>query len=75
MKQADQIRANNLLEASERGDLDLLREMKKLNSKKSLQKLPETVEDADNPEDIVDKFRSVYAALYNSAPTAIDELS
>ena len=74
MKQADQIRANNLLEASERGDLDLLREMKKLNNKKSSQKLPETVEDADNPEDIVDKFRSVYAALYNSAPTDIDDL-
>ena len=36
--------------------------------------MAETVEDADNPEDIVDKFRTVYSALYNSAPTAIDEL-
>ena len=73
-KQADQIRATKLLEAAQKGDLDLLKEMKKLNSKKTSGSLPETVENADNPEDIVDKFRSVYSALYNSAPTEIDEL-
>ena len=70
-KQADQIRATKLLEAAQKGDLDLLKEMKKLNSKKTSGSLPETVETADNPEDIVDKFRSVYSALYNSAPTEI----
>jgi hypothetical protein len=63
-----------LLEASQKGDLDLLKEMKKLNSKKTTGSLPEAVEDADNPEDIVDKFRTVYSTLYNSAPTAIDDL-
>ena len=41
-----------------------------INSKKTTGTLAETVEDADNPED---KFRTVYSALYNSAPTAIDE--
>ena len=45
-----------------------------MNNKKTTGTLAETVEDADNPEDIVDKFRTVYSALYNSAPTAIDEL-
>ena len=48
--------------------------MKNLNSKKSACSLPETVEDADNPEDIVEKFRTVYSSLYNSAPTAIQDL-
>ena len=73
-KQADQIRATKLLEAAQKGDLDLLKEIKKLNSKKTSGSLPETVENADNPEDIVDKFRSVYSASYNSAQTEIDEL-
>ena len=48
--------------------------MKKLNSKKTTGSLPEAVEDADNPKDIVDKFRTVYSTLYNSAPTDIDDL-
>ena len=61
-------------EASETGDIDLLKEMKKLNGKKADISLAECVEGADNPSDIVDKFRSVYAALYNSAPSAIKEL-
>ena len=32
------------------------------------------MENTDNPEDIVDKFRSVYSASYNSAQTEIYEL-
>ena len=59
VKQADKVRANRLLEASEKGDLDLLKEMKRLNGTSKSRRLPETVEDADNPVDIVDKFRSV----------------
>ena len=39
-KQADQIRANKLLEAAKKGDLDLLKEMKKLSSKKKFGSLP-----------------------------------
>ena len=74
VKQADKVRANRLLEASEKGDLDLLKEMKRLNGTSKSRRLPETVEGADNPVDIVDKLRSVYAALYNSAPTDVDKL-
>ena len=74
MKQADHIRARHLFEAAQKGDVDLLKEMKNLNNNKSACSLPETVEDADNPEDIVEKFRTVYSSLYNSAPSAIQDL-
>ena len=73
-KQADNIRAKHLMEAAQKGDVNLLKEMKELNSKKTSGSLPETVEDADNPDDIVDKFRSVYSGLYNSAPSALKDL-
>ena len=73
-KQVDHIGAKNILEASEKGDVHLLKEMKNLKSSKSTASLPESVEDADNPEDIVNKFRTVYSTLYNSAPSAIQEL-
>ena len=73
-KQSDHIRVKHLLEAAQKGDIHLLDEMKKLINKKSTGSLPETVEDADNPEDIVDKFRAVYSALYNSAPSDIEDL-
>ena len=73
-KQAGELNAIHLIEAAQKGDVHLLAEMKKLNCKKTKESLPETVEDADNPEDIVDKFRSVYSSLYNSAPSAIQEL-
>ena len=66
-KMADQLRAEQLLEALETGDIDL-------NGKKADISLAECVEGADNPSDIVDKFRSVYSALYNSAPSAIQDL-
>ena len=73
-KKADHIRAKHLLEAAQKGDIHLLNEMKKVNNKKASGSLPETVEDADNPEDIVDKFRTVYSALYNSAPSDVEDL-
>ena len=73
-KEADHIRAAHLLESAQKGEVHLLEEMKKINSKKANVSLPENVEGADNPDDIVDKFRTVYSNLYNSAPSAIQEL-
>ena len=73
-RRADQIRANNLFEASKAGDIDLLNEMKKLNGKKTGGSLPECVEGADTPSDIVDKFKEVYESLYNSVPSDIHKL-
>ena len=37
---------------------------------KSFTSLPESVEDADTPEEIVEKFREVYEELYNSIDTS-----
>ena len=73
-KRAKHIRASKLFEASQAGDMDLLRELKKLNGKKKGESLPECVEGADTPIDIVDKFKEVYEALYNSVPSDIHDL-
>ena len=44
--------------------------MKRVRSGRSGQEeLPENVEGADSPEEIVDKFRTVYSTLYNCADT------
>ena len=45
--------------------------MKNINCKKASSTLPECVEDADNPAEIVERFRAVYSALYSSAPSNI----
>ena len=74
-KKADSINAEQLLLAAEKGDAHLLKEMKNINCKKASSTLPECVEDADNPAEIVERFRAVYSALYNSAPSNIQELS
>ena len=73
-KLADSIRANKLFEASQRSDMDLLKEMKTVKGKKGSSTLAENVEGADNPSDIVEKFKEVYSALYNSSPSAIQEV-
>ena len=36
---------------------------------------PDTVDEADNPEDIVNRFKCVYSALYNSTPSVLDSLN
>ena len=73
-KKAEQIRAEKLLHASLENEIKLLTEMKRLTKSKMKLGLPEIVDDADNPDDIVHKFKTVYSSLYNSAPTAIEDL-
>ena len=67
-KMSNNIRAQNLMEASQSGDINFLKEMKKINGgKKGVVNLPEYVEDAVGQDEIVEKFKEVYDALYNSA--------
>ena len=64
---ADQIKAQKLLEASMEGGGNLISEMKKSHGGKHSHDLPENVAGANGPEEICEKFRSVYSELYNSA--------
>ena len=68
-KMANEIRANRLLDAATDGGVDdLMKEMKKVKGgKKGGQSIPECVEGAQGTEEILEKFREVYEALYNSA--------
>ena len=62
------IRASNLLDAASKGDANLLKEMKNIKGKKKQsQTLLNNVKGAEGPDEILDKFREVYQALYNSA--------
>ena len=69
-----EIRSKKLLEAAMTGDLNLLKEMKKIRGKGTKEDLPETVEGAETEEAIAEKFREVYEALYNSAESTTDTL-
>ena len=68
---SDLCRAEKLFQASMQDDLDLLREMKVIRGGDSSNnvELPDTVAGANGQEEIVDKFREVYSALYNSSGT------
>ena len=63
------IRAEKLFEASMKGDLNLLSEMKSIRcgGYEVGGELPETVDGANGETEIVEKFKDVYSALYNSA--------
>ena len=65
------LRAEELLEASESGDIDLMAAMKVIKGKKNTgQTMPDSVEGETESEKILDKFKEVYQLLYNSAGTA-----
>ena len=70
-KQADTIRAEILIEASEEGEINLLKEMKKIKGCKSKgQTMPEEIDGETDPDNILAKFKEVYENLYNSAETS-----
>ena len=52
-----------------KGDADLMSEMKKIKNGagSSREELPDNVADANGEEEIVEKFRKVYSALYSSS--------
>ena len=63
-------KAENLLTATLQWDKALLKEMKGIKKGKGgPPDLPDTVDGANGPEEIVEKFWTVYSALYNSAST------
>ena len=61
------------LEAALQGDLNLLKEMKKMkNGRGSMDELPECVDGAEGEQEIADKFKDVYEKLYNSANSDVE---
>ena len=67
---ANSARAHKLLEAAESGEQALLQEMRKvLGSKHQEQELPNSLEGAVGHTAILEKFRTLYSALYKSAGT------
>ena len=69
-KMSDSIRARKLLEASESGSIQLMKEMKIITgSKTSHHDLPDIVSGAAGEELIVEEFRKMYRDLYNSCDT------
>ena len=62
--------AQELLEASEKGDIELLAAMKEIKGTKAKgQTMPACVDGKTEPDDILEKFKDVYQTLYNSAET------
>ena len=67
-KLADSVRAHNLFEAAQQGDIDLLKEMKKIQGgKKQHAACPDNIDDTNGSAQICDMFKAVYEELYNSA--------
>ena len=65
------LRAKRLLEASEVDSCQLLKEMKKIRgSKKGDVDLPDVVGEASGEFQIVEEFKKVYSALYNSSDSS-----
>ena len=61
-------RAIELLEASEAGDIALMKAMKEIKGGKSTgQTMPDSIEGKSEHHEILEKFREVYEQLYNSA--------
>ena len=60
--------AEALVEAALQGDLNLMKEMKRIKSGKgSMDELPNCVDGAEGELEIANKFKEVYESLYNSA--------
>ena len=69
-RRAADIKARDLLAASEAGDAALMEELRKsLNRKSSEQQVPDSLEGKVTHEEILEKFKDCYQDLYNSAST------
>ena len=67
-KKAGEIKAKKLLEASEKGNIELLEEMKRVKGgKRTVLDRPENVAGASGEKNIVEKFREFYEGVYNSS--------
>ena len=75
--EANSAKAFSFLAAAESGDQALLKEMRRvLGSRRQAQELPDCLEGAVGQNEVLEKFRTLYEALYNSAGTKgkVDEL-
>ena len=69
-QEANACLSSTMLRAAEAGDRALLQEMSKVGkSKVKAQELPDSLEGAMGHNSILEKFRDLYEALYNSAGT------
>ena len=65
---ADSIRAQNLFEQASAGDINLLKEMKRIKGdKKQKAAVPDHIESANGVQEISELFKAVYEDLFNSA--------
>ena len=72
-KYRNQLQAENLLGASLQGDINLLKEMKKIRQGKGgSQDLPDIVGNAVGEQEISEMFRESYNNLYNSVPSGYE---
>ena len=63
-------KAQDLLDASNRGDIHLIAAMKEIKGTKAKgQIMPTCIEGETDPDNILNKFKEVYQALYNTAET------
>ena len=70
---AEKVNLEKLFEAAKSGDVNLLKEMKAVKGGEKSQNIPtDNIEGANGSEEISDKFKQVYEALYNSAESADD---
>jgi len=70
--EANSARAHVLLSAAESGDRALLQEMRRvIGSSKQPQQVPDALEGAHGNGAVLDKFKSLYEALYNSAASGV----
>ena len=70
---SNSLRAKRLLEASEVDTVELLKEMKKVKGgNKGNHDLPDVVGGVSGQPQVVEEFRKVYSALYNSSDTSVD---
>ena len=67
-KLADSIRAQQLFQTAQSGDIKLLKQMKQIKgNKKQHAPCPDNIDNATGPEQISEHFKTVYENLYNSA--------
>ena len=73
--EANTAKAHLLLSAAESGDRALLQEMKRvIGSTRQEQQVPDSLEGAHGSSAVLDKFKSLYEALYSSA-ASVDKMS
>ena len=70
-KMSNSIRAKKLLEASYSDSKTFFKEMRQVkDGRKAVDMLPDNIEDSYGEQNIANKFRGVYSALYSSADTS-----